>query len=295
ERLDGETVIDISHESLMRVWERLKTWGEEEARSAQMYRRLCDWALRWDKGEADLWRGPDLASAIAWREREVPRPEWAEHCGSRDEFQLAMKFLDASKQAYDSEVAAAELKRQSQLRRARCWAWGSGVVTLMLLVGILGYYVGWVWKHDAYFNTYVKVLGVPRGIGPLTAEQVRHRALSYKITTKGWYGSVVRMEAVNAAGQPATGGMQTGFESSSGETAKSEARWEYVYDADGRVAYEVSLDRTGKRVRSIIYSPADLKISNSRNAYMIGKTGAMGSQVGSCAAFLKFDYSTEGY
>jgi hypothetical protein len=35
EALDPERFIDISHESLMRVWERLKRWGDHEARSAR--------------------------------------------------------------------------------------------------------------------------------------------------------------------------------------------------------------------------------------------------------------------
>ena len=295
EELDEETVVDLSHESLMRVWERLKTWGEEEARSAQMYRRLRDWALRWDKGEADLWRGPDLASAIAWRDREAPGPQWAERYGSRDEFQLAMKFLDASEQAQRMAVAADEAKRQRQLRRAGRWAWGSGLVTLVLLLGILGYFAAFRWNQDEYFNSYVKVFGVPRGIGPLTAEQISHRALSYKITTSGRYGLVARMAAVNATGQSTPGGMTTGFESSSGETAKSEARWEYFYDANDRVAYEVALDRNGQRVRSIVYSPVDQNPPKSRDAYMIGKAGSLAPQVGSCASFLRYEYSKDGY
>jgi energy-coupling factor transporter ATP-binding protein EcfA2 len=295
ETLHEETVIDISHESLMRVWERLKTWGEEEARSAQMYRRLRDWAVRWDKGDAGLWRGPDLASAIAWRGRQAPSPRWAERYGGWDDLELAMRFLDASEQSQRAEIAAEETKRQRQLRRARRWACGSGVVTLILMLGILGYCAAFRWNYDAYFNSYVKVFGVPRGIGPLSADQISHRNLSYKITTKGWYGLVARMEAVNAMGQFTTGGMATGFESSSGETSKSEVRWDYVYDGDGRVAYEVSLDRNGRRLRSVVYSPADHKTPNSRNAYMIGKSGSMAPQVGSCAAFLKFEYSKDGY
>ena len=40
--LEPETVIDISHESLMRIWERLKVWAGEEARSAQRYHRLLE-------------------------------------------------------------------------------------------------------------------------------------------------------------------------------------------------------------------------------------------------------------
>jgi len=40
DQLQTDTVIDISHESLMRVWERLKGWVHDEAQSAQMFRRL---------------------------------------------------------------------------------------------------------------------------------------------------------------------------------------------------------------------------------------------------------------
>ncbi|MEO5741527.1 MAG: hypothetical protein ABIS29_13125, partial [Vicinamibacterales bacterium] len=292
--LHPEKVIDISHESLMRVWERLKTWGEEEARSAQTYRRLRDWGIRWANGDADLWRGPDLASATAWRQREAPRPEWAERHGGRDDLQTAMKFLDASEQAQRVEVAAVEARRQRQLRRAQHWAWGTGSVALVLLIGLLGYYWLQVLNHDAYFNTYVKRHGVPYGIGPLTAEQVRHRPQSYRITTQGYRGLVVRMDAVNAAGQLTTGALTSGFKASD-EAVETDVRWEYVYDAKGQVAYEVSLDRSHQRVRSIVYSPVDPKTPNIRTAYLIGKAGSLAPQVGSCAAFLKYEYSGDGY
>ena len=40
EALEVRTIIDISHESLMRVWNRLKVWADEEAESARYYLRL---------------------------------------------------------------------------------------------------------------------------------------------------------------------------------------------------------------------------------------------------------------
>ena len=48
------TVIDLSHESLMRVWRRLQGWVEEEAQSARIYRRLVDTATLWKEGKAGL-------------------------------------------------------------------------------------------------------------------------------------------------------------------------------------------------------------------------------------------------
>jgi hypothetical protein len=40
EPINSETVIDISHESLMRVWVRLKQWGDEEAQMRAFDRDL---------------------------------------------------------------------------------------------------------------------------------------------------------------------------------------------------------------------------------------------------------------
>ncbi|WP_284189918.1 nSTAND1 domain-containing NTPase, partial [Zoogloea oryzae] len=42
EPLEADTVIDLAHESLMRIWDRLREWGEREADAARMLRRLAD-------------------------------------------------------------------------------------------------------------------------------------------------------------------------------------------------------------------------------------------------------------
>lgn len=70
--LTSDTVIDISHESLMRVWERLETWADEEAQSARLYRRLAETAALHAAGKASLWRDLDLQLALDWREKERP-------------------------------------------------------------------------------------------------------------------------------------------------------------------------------------------------------------------------------
>jgi len=104
------TVIDISHESLMRVWQRLRTWAEEEARSAQMLRRISETAVLHAAGKARLWRDPDLQFALDWRSRQEPSAAWA--ALYRGEFHAAMAFLDASKAERDYETAEAEFERR---------------------------------------------------------------------------------------------------------------------------------------------------------------------------------------
>ncbi|MDM8524858.1 hypothetical protein QUF80_15930 [Desulfococcaceae bacterium HSG8] len=110
--LDADTVIDISHESLIRQWKRLKDWVEEEAESADRYRVLESTALRWQKGEAGLWGSPDLDVALEWKERRKPSLQWARRYGK--DFDLAMRFLDESE---EKRAADEEAKRREYLER----------------------------------------------------------------------------------------------------------------------------------------------------------------------------------
>jgi PQQ-dependent catabolism-associated CXXCW motif protein len=96
--LKPDTVIDISHESLIRQWATLRNWVREEFESAERYRHLEKTALLWEKGEADLLTMPYLGLALAWREREHPNAAWAARYGAR--FPLAVRFLDASRRRY---------------------------------------------------------------------------------------------------------------------------------------------------------------------------------------------------
>jgi hypothetical protein len=292
--LRADTLLDVSHESLIRQWQRLAGWVAAEADSTEMYRRLCDWARRWEQGNAELWRGPDLASALAWRQQEKPSPAWAERYGGCDRFQSAMQFLDASEAAQRAAAAAEEAGRQARLRRMRRLAWGFGAATAGLAAAILLYCVADLWDFNAYYKDYVRVWGVPEGIGRLSAAEVGRRTASYKITRRGRLGPVMSMQLVNAAGKPRDmqGTLQAVF---SDEIEKKVSRWEYVYDAHDRIAYEVFLDRYGQRLQSIIYSPSESGPVRSRNAYAISKDGSLARQKGSCAVFLTYDYSPEGY
>ena len=75
--LTPETVVDISHESLMRVWLRLKEWVDDEAQSARIYRRLTETAELHQQGKAGLYRDPDLQIALSWRGSASPTSKCA--------------------------------------------------------------------------------------------------------------------------------------------------------------------------------------------------------------------------
>jgi WD40 repeat protein len=121
--LSDTTVIDISHESLMRVWERLRHWVDEEALATQEYRRLSDAAERHARGVAALLIDPELTLATKWRLEQKPTPAWAAHALATSEktpaeleagYIRAIAFLDASIKARDDQARDRELAEQRE-------------------------------------------------------------------------------------------------------------------------------------------------------------------------------------
>ena len=130
-KLGEDSLIDISHESLIRGWERLRNWVNEEARSARIYRRLAETAVLYREGSAGLWHDPDLALALQWRDENRPNAVWAQHYNPH--FEGAMSFLTASKEAREGEVAATELRRRREIRRTRLFSAVLGIAFLISL------------------------------------------------------------------------------------------------------------------------------------------------------------------
>ena len=125
EELNTDTVVDISHESLMRGWNRLSRWAEEEAESARIFTRLAEAAALYEDGKASLWRDPELQLALAWRARERPTREWSRQY--REDFDRAIRFLEESRTRQHLRLAA---KASS----------------LVLAVGIL-FFGWWLWNR----------------------------------------------------------------------------------------------------------------------------------------------------
>jgi len=119
-KLTKETVIDISHESLMRIWDKLIVWVNEEYEAVQMYKRLSDSAEKYQKGEAGLWRPPDLLLALSWREKQKPTLAWASRYNSS--FERTMVFLETSHKEYKIEEENKIRKQKQALRRTRMFA-----------------------------------------------------------------------------------------------------------------------------------------------------------------------------
>ena len=133
--LDGDSVIDFSHESLMRIWGRLKNWVEEENESIQMYLRLAEAAEMYQVGKAGLWRPPDLQLALNWYLKEKPTLIWAQRY--HPAFERTIAFLEHSSEKYETEQQVKEMLAKRALRRSQVTAVVLGaamVVSLMFLV-----------------------------------------------------------------------------------------------------------------------------------------------------------------
>jgi len=115
--LHDQSVIDISHESLMRNWQRLKGWVEAEAQSATIYRRLAETAELHEQGRAGYLRDPELTIALTWQEEQNPNAIWAERYAPN--FDEAIAFLEASNEAAINEAAEKERARKREVNRLR--------------------------------------------------------------------------------------------------------------------------------------------------------------------------------
>jgi energy-coupling factor transporter ATP-binding protein EcfA2 len=92
--LYSESILDISHESLMRVWQRLNQWVEDEAESARIYLRLSESANLYNQSKIELLRDPELSYITAWRDHKKPNEAWAQRYNPG--FHDAIAFLDQS-------------------------------------------------------------------------------------------------------------------------------------------------------------------------------------------------------
>ena len=129
--LGDDSVIDLSHESLMRLWDRLKTWVDDEAGSVQMYLRLSEASAMYQQGKTTLWRPPDLQLAINWRDQQKPTLTWAERYDPA--FERAIVYLRTSEKEYLAEEENKIMLQKRQIRRVKIVAMVVGGAAILSL------------------------------------------------------------------------------------------------------------------------------------------------------------------
>jgi hypothetical protein len=202
----------------------------------------------------------------------------------------------------DAEVRRQKAAFQRGLVRASLVA---AVIIVSLLGGIVWYWDAYLREHVSHYKTYAKLYGIPKGVGKLSKGQVSHRAYSLEFVTKGRYGPLLRVRAVNGSGalmpQHRVG---TYLRYASEDTsAERECQWEYVLDPDNRVVYEIARDRFNRLVWGFVYSPMEdvspeAKPGKRRahaKAHFVGPDGYPQPQRRSSVEYVDITYDKDGY
>ncbi|NOS90105.1 MAG: ATP-binding protein, partial [Methylococcaceae bacterium] len=140
-----DTIIDISHESLIRHWQRLQKWMADEAEQLKKYQRWLDEATRRQNqdGFTNLLESPELEPAEAWLSQFKPTAIWAarytqntaesilpEHQAA-DDIRLLEHYISLSRIAKDQQLAEQKHAQQQKLELARRISLGLSCVSLI--------------------------------------------------------------------------------------------------------------------------------------------------------------------
>jgi hypothetical protein len=103
----SEPFLDITHESLIRHWKRLRRWAQEEARYKKILRALAH-------TKQPLWNEVAVREAIEWRDNVRPSEAWAARYAP-GRLGAALGML----QRLEMELTVVETRRQQALESRR--------------------------------------------------------------------------------------------------------------------------------------------------------------------------------
>ena len=146
--------IDMAHESLIRQWEDLRDWVDEERESRDQFLELVD---RGRGNRANL-QDQDLRFALNWRSSYKPTREWAERYSRHtDDFDVAMAYLDASQKEAEAEAIrerelaekekrlACEEKKRLEADTMRRKRMNRVAVAVTAGFAVIAVFAGWQW------------------------------------------------------------------------------------------------------------------------------------------------------
>jgi hypothetical protein len=300
--LTADSIIDISHESLIRQWQRLKDWTADEAESAKTYQRLEDRANEWNISKAGLLQSPDLEIYQKWWQDKQPTELWAARYGLDKGmyFKLANSFLSESKKKADQE-------RKKQKRNNR-----------ILMATVFGLIIFGICIHYAYFgasitycNATAKRFGALKCIGKIPKNEIKNRSVTYQFTSQGAFNPAYMVKAINSKGectdkhsvnayldtkkrQQTTdkSNDKTSNDKTSNDKKSKECLWKYVFDEEKHIVYEKAYDKNDTLVWGLVYSPHTK--SNEKQAFYVGDDGYPQPSINTQAEYISFNYSKDG-
>lgn len=140
--LTPDTIIDISHESLVRQWSKLTGWFRQETEDAARWRQLVSEATAYRDGAADLLSKTNLEMTTAWLDVVQPSRQWARQYGGR--FDDVHDYVEKSRAAVEAREAEA-LRQHRAMQRLRGGL--AGAMGLVLVVG-----AGAFWMQSSQYR-----------------------------------------------------------------------------------------------------------------------------------------------
>jgi WD40 repeat protein/energy-coupling factor transporter ATP-binding protein EcfA2 len=137
--LDDDSIIDLSHESLIRLWDRLKRWVDEESASVQMYLRLSEASALYQQGKTGLLKQPDLQLAINWREENKPSLWWAQKYNPA--YERAIVYLRTSEKEFIESEERKARHNKWRLHRIRIISSILGAVAILTALTMVAAFI----------------------------------------------------------------------------------------------------------------------------------------------------------
>jgi uncharacterized delta-60 repeat protein len=123
--------IDITHESLIRQWKKLRDeWLPQESKSAKTFLYLLARAASWKAGKGEVLLGLDLTGGVEWNCQRNRTKAWANHYADEAALGTVLEFIVASQ--------AQEQKREFRERR-NLWIAVAAALLFAVLAGVAGY------------------------------------------------------------------------------------------------------------------------------------------------------------
>ncbi|MCU0377749.1 MAG: hypothetical protein MUC78_05760 [Bacteroidales bacterium] len=132
--LDEQSIIDLTHESIIKLWGILRKWIDDEDVSRRTYLQLASAAALYQDGKGKLLGGPDLIMALRWREENNPTLAWAERHDPA--FERTMLFLKNSEEENQIQEEYNQKTGNNRVRRSRLFSGFLGALVLLSLLAL---------------------------------------------------------------------------------------------------------------------------------------------------------------
>jgi len=133
--LSSESRIELCHESLINIWDRLRQWVNEEDESIRMYLKLSKASALYQQGKGVLLEADELQKALDWKKLHNPTPAWGIQFNPA--FERALVFLNTSEEEYiwTEKRKIIQRRRKKILNRSIFF----GTIVIAVAVGLVIY------------------------------------------------------------------------------------------------------------------------------------------------------------